>query len=186
MSDYRQDPPPDELIEMLFTENGKLYWKPEFCRKGKVEGKPIGSVDRYGYLTFTSKAGQPDKKVRAYKVHRVIHYLNKGEWPPVVDHIDRDRLNNVEDNLQSANNFINSQNREKNYDNNTGFLGVKNRNSSFSAFIHSNNEHLEISGYKTPEAAALARDILALLIHGKHANTNLIGKFKISLEGVEL
>ncbi|EKR4225036.1 HNH endonuclease [Salmonella enterica] len=185
MSEYRPDPPPDELIEMLFTENGKLYWKPEHCKGNRKEGKAIGLSDNRGYLAFTSARGQEDKKTRCYKVHRVINYLVTGEWPPIVDHKDGNTLNNHPDNLRSSCTVKNMQNRRKQKNNSSGYMGVRRSGSTYSAGITINRKLFQIHGYKNPEAAALARDILAKLFYSDQATMNFIDKGLIIVDGVE-
>ncbi|EHT3579215.1 HNH endonuclease [Salmonella enterica] len=186
MSDYRQDPPPQELIEMLFYEDGALYWKPEHCTRGRKEGKPIGRVDRGGYLTFSNRTGQPGGKMRCYKVHRVIHFLDTGEWPPIVDHIDGNTLNNFTNNLRPSCHVKNSYNRKRQSNNKTGYIGVTFRDGSYAAGVTINRKHYQIQGYKTPLQAALARDLLAHWFYGELATMNVLGKCRIKVGGVEM
>ncbi|ELK9995638.1 HNH endonuclease [Salmonella enterica] len=186
MSDYRQDQPPQELMEMLFYKDGALYWKPEYCKRGRKENKPIGCVDRCGYLNFTNRKGEPENKTRCYKVHRVIYLLEKGEWPPIVDHKDRNTLNNDISNLRASQHGKNQQNRKKQRNNKTGYMGVYSRNGGYSISVNVAGKNFGISGYKTAIQAALARDLLAHWIYGETANLNILGKYRIKVGGVEM
>lgn len=183
MSDYRQDPPPDELIEMIFYKDGSLYWKPEFCKGNRKENKPIGYVDKYGYKCFTSTIGQENKAYRGYKVHRVIFYILTGEWPPVVDHKDRNTLNNDISNLRSATWVDNGANREKSIVNTSGYVGVTPRCKKFSAVISKDDKCYEVRGFHDAKHAALFRDLMAHYIQGSFANFNILGKKKIRING---
>lgn len=183
MSDYRQDPPPDELIEMIFYKDGSLYWKPEFCIGKRKENKPLGYVDKYGYYIFTSKVGQENNLYRGYKVHRVIFYMLTGEWPPVVDHIDHNTANNDISNLRAATMSTNCANRKINNINQTGYRGVRQRGKKYSALTRNCNVWHEVKGFHDAKHAALFRDLMAYYTYGSFANLNFLGKKKIRING---
>ncbi|EEI7324281.1 hypothetical protein G4E03_003470 [Salmonella enterica] len=186
MSKYREDPPPLELIEQLYYKDGSLFWKDEYCIKQKKRSlnKPIGNLDKWGYLVFTSKVGQTDNKIRNYKVHRVIYYLEKGVWPPVVDHKDRNKVNNQIDNLLPSDLVKNAQNKTKRCDSD-GYQGVRmDQSGKYRAFININGKFYSVGNIHDAKHAALIRDLMAVYNNGEHANTNFLGKTKIKIGGV--
>lgn len=84
--------------------------------------KPSGKVcnkkpSRYGYLYVTLNYKQ-------YRQHRVIFFLKYGYWPDLVDHIDRDRLNNRPDNLRDATASENQHNTVAQQNNKQGIKGL--------------------------------------------------------------
>ncbi|EJT3982461.1 HNH endonuclease, partial [Salmonella enterica] len=168
MSDYRQDPPPDELIEALIYKDGLLCWK--------ESGNEVGHTDNLGYRVFCSRKGQPADKLRSYKVHRVIFYMLTGEWPPIVDHIDRDKQNNHASNLRAATSSQNCINRSISRRNKTGYTGVRQRGKHFSAILVIGRKNYEVGGFHDAKHAALFRDLMAHANYGKCANMNFLGK----------
>lgn len=75
-----------------------------FSRLSKKGGKP----DARGYKTCRIGG-------RLYKQHRVIYFLETGEQPEGIDHIDGNKLNNHISNLRAANqseNIANSKSRK--------------------------------------------------------------------------
>lgn len=83
-------------------ESGSLFWK--VASRGHRAGGEAGSVLANGYRYVRVKG-------RAYLAHRVIWLMNFGEWPSaLIDHIDRDVLNNRLQNLREATKSQNNQN----------------------------------------------------------------------------
>jgi len=100
-----------EFLLWLFyydRENGKLYWKNHwaFNRAKALIGKEAGTVNLDGYLKITI-----DYKI--YSIHTIIYFIENNIWPPIVDHIDGDKLNNKITNLRSVTQRKNVQNLDK-------------------------------------------------------------------------
>ncbi|EEH7943815.1 hypothetical protein G3O90_004527 [Salmonella enterica] len=174
MVDYRRDPPPDELKDRVYYEDGHLYWV-ESERKGnhKRTDKPIGYVCKHSGYRKTHLRSEY-KKVRAYPVHRLIYWICTGEWVPMIDHINGDRLDNRIENLRPATakqNTINTTCRGK-----IPYVGVQYQYGSYRITIRIDGKQYWIAGYKTAEAAALARDILARIFQGDFAKLNILDK----------
>ncbi len=72
--------------------------------RNTVIGRPVGSLDRYGYL-------QCSIDNRKYKMHRLVFLLADGEFPAEeVDHIDGNPANNAQKNLRKVSRVQNMQN----------------------------------------------------------------------------
>ncbi len=93
-----------------FVEDGKLY-RPS----GKVCSQhPNLST---GYLMVRNK--------QRFLQHRVIFFLAYGYWPDLVDHKDRDKLNNYPDNLRDATQSEQHHNKPLYKTNTSGTKGVR-------------------------------------------------------------
>ncbi|EOG8337660.1 HNH endonuclease [Salmonella enterica subsp. enterica serovar Bredeney] len=161
-------PPPDEVREMIYYHNGNIYWFPEY-RKGRRTDRPIGNVDTDGYRRTTITV---DGVTRSYKVHRLIYWLNTGEWPEVVDHKDRKKDNNLFENLKASTTLENNQNKGMQKNNTTGYKGVSFSKGYWYIKIGYNGKVFTKWGFKSAESAALARDIIVMLFHDENALTN--------------
>lgn len=90
--------------------NGKLY------RNDRINSN--GSLDKDGYLIIKVKGKQ-------FKAHRIVWLLCKGDFPKlVIDHIDRNRLNNKIENLREVTPKENFQNRTIRPNKDTGVVGI--------------------------------------------------------------
>lgn len=86
--------------------NGELFWRPQNERGFMRSGCRAGTLNK-GYLWVRSnKIGQ------TMSVHRIIWEMHNGPVPDgmVVDHIDRNKLNNRIENLRLATRSENSMN----------------------------------------------------------------------------
>ena len=98
------------LIKTLFTyQDGKLFWKvnPVFHRQS-LKGKEAGHLTNRGYIR-TSYLGEQ------YQLHRLIYTMHYGDIPEgmLIDHINRNRLDNRIENLRCVTPKGNQQNRSK-------------------------------------------------------------------------
>lgn len=108
------------------------------------------------------------------KMHRVILGLKEGDGK-IVDHINRDGLDNRRCNLRLCNPSQNSSNKIQKK-NKLGLIGVtKNgtkNGSGYQSRIKFETQVILLGSYKTPEEAARARDKKAIELHGEFAVLN--------------
>jgi hypothetical protein len=102
-------------------ENGELRWKVSDrgrtgCIAGWVWRNNRGKTTSYRYVEVGNKG---------YPAHRLIWLMMTGEWPdPLIDHINRDGLDNRWTNLRVATAAINASNRGLRSDNKSGMPSV--------------------------------------------------------------
>lgn len=98
-----------------YQEDGNLIWKVTNSNRA-VAGNVAGSLDSKGYMRTRVDGIE-------YRIHRLIFAWHRNEWPTIVDHIDRNRVNNRIHNLRElnqSNNHINSEHVRSS----TGIRGV--------------------------------------------------------------
>ena len=116
-------------------------------------GKPAGYVNDSGYIIIAMGG-------RDFRAHRMVWMMETGEFPPkdmVIDHINRNPLDNRFVNLRVIPQKINTYNIVKpKKQNSCGYLGVKMNKKRFAAAIHDpNGKPLHLGTFDTAE---LARD----------------------------
>ncbi|EHY6648625.1 HNH endonuclease [Salmonella enterica] len=172
MAGFRKDPPPDELRDRIFYKDGELYWHEAYYTKHNARTeRPIGSLNNRGYKRARLDV---DGVPRDYLIHRLIWWLETGDWVMLIDHKDRNKLNNRIENLRSATILENNRNTGIGKNNKSGYLGVVKNRDKYVAYITLNQKHYYSHGYENPQSAAVARDILANLFYGESAVYNLI------------
>ena len=119
-----------------------------------------------GYVKFRPNGGYSTKTC----VHRYI--LNAGP-DEIVDHIDRNPLNNSRSNLRIATRSENTINSKKRLDNTLGFIGIAQRPSGrWFAQVGIGNRRVRSATVNTMEEAAKLYDEIAAKLHGKFARLN--------------
>jgi hypothetical protein len=113
-----------KLFQKYFKyDNGKIYWKEKSSYARSIE---IGS--EAGFLQPGDRTRPPYKAVRLlgkhYYIHRVIYEMYNGDTKLQVDHIDRNSLNNVLENLRAVTILQNVRNSSEIYTNTSGYRGV--------------------------------------------------------------
>jgi hypothetical protein len=104
-------------------------------------------------------------------MHKLVHPVKAGF---VIDHINRNKLDNRIENLRSIHRSENDYNQGLPKHNTTGYLGVMYRKSrdSYYAQISINNEYFHIGSSLEKEDAAKLRDYIAWRARGEFAVFN--------------
>lgn len=105
-----------------------------------------------GYCRRHVPATNINKRKNQY-FHRAI--LNITDSTIIIDHINRDSLDNRQANLRKTSIQINRLNSKLNSNNTSGFRGVsKNKIGTYRASLRVNNKTLNLGDYKTAEEAS--------------------------------
>jgi hypothetical protein len=140
------------LKEMFNYHNGDLI--------STKTNKKVGWINGSNRISVCIKG-------KYFYLHRLIWLYHYGNLPGIIDHIDRDTLNNKIENLRVANPSESSCNRvETNY---SGFRGVDKFNNRYRAKIRFKNKHYHIGYFNTPEEASEAYKLKALELHKEFA-----------------
>jgi hypothetical protein len=99
-----------------------------------------------------------------------------GRWAKEIDHIDRNRLNNIWSNLRECTSSENKANRTKQSNNTSGYKGVSwhKRANKFRAKIQFQKKPIHIGLFTSAEEAAAAYNTKAKELYGEFANINII------------
>lgn len=137
------------------NEHGQLYRK----STGEVI---VGSLTPKGYRNFKIKG-------KTYLVHRVVHFLDTGEWPDQVDHKDGVYDHNHPDNLRSADNSQNGANRKASGV--SRFLGVSlHKRGKWLAQLRKDGKVIYLGLHTCEAAAAVVYARAAKLHHKEYAS----------------
>lgn len=130
-------------------ETGALCWR--INQRGAKAGSPAGSVYSNGYL-MVYVAGQPTL------AHRVAWVPVTGEEPPdVVDHADRNPLNNAWANLRASSMHLNQGNRTPTRGRKLP-MGVRKQGNKYAARMTQRGTSIHLGTFGTiPEAGAAYR-----------------------------
>ena len=154
-----------ECHRLFIYEEGKLYYK--IGNQKSHKGSKVGFVNRGGYLRCMINKKQ-------HSVHRLIFLMHHKYLPPVVDHIDRNTVNNTINNLRKCSRSGNSSNRTSRKGSQSKYLGVRLTGSGkWQANIQSKEiGKLYLGSYASEVSAAEAYNEAAKKYHGEFANLN--------------
>ena len=137
---------------------------------------------RWGYWTngrkeyAVSKTPRENYKQRVVKMHRLI----MGFPEKSVDHKNSNGLDNRRENLRVSGDFGNAANHLLRGKPQSGFWGVykyirKKGKIRWRAVVFKDEEPIHAGWFDDPQEAAIARDLLAIKIHGEFAALNFPG-----------
>jgi len=107
-----------ELLKVVSydRDTGKFTWSKKHHRN-IVIGREVGSIVSGGYLRV-------NYKYKPYLLHRVAYFIEHGELPDNIDHINHIRDDNRACNLRSVTKGENNRNATISHRNKSGTVGV--------------------------------------------------------------
>lgn len=120
-----------------------------------------------GHVVSSARGG------RVYRLHRLVFGAPNGA---IVDHADRNPLNNRKENLRLANKSQNAANSKISSNNTSGYTGVcfDKTTKRWIATIKHNNQRIWLGRHSNPVAAAEAYNAAAVKCFGEFAKLNTI------------
>jgi hypothetical protein len=140
----------EKIAKNFYYKDGQLIHK-----RNPHKGKPAGRFDAsngYSRVIFLGHT--------AY-IHRLVWTLHNGTIPDgcYIDHIDHDRTNNHIENLRCVTPTVSSQNRGKQGNNTSGFVGVwlHNRDKNWCVEINIDGKKMRLGCHPSKEIAFAIR-----------------------------
>ncbi len=143
-----------ELRDRFFYDEktGNMVWK-KCDHQTRLIGKVAGCKSTGGYLQIRIRG-------ESYSAHRLVWMYVYGRWPKHnLDHINGIRTDNRIDNLREATYSENSQNRNVNKNNTSGYPGVYwfPPTRKWAAAIRINKKKIHLGYFDTKESSIAAR-----------------------------
>lgn len=179
-----------EYVKELFDyKDGYLYWKVSKCYNGKSK---VGDKAGWSCETHSGRRNFVRLKGKTFIAARLIFFMHYNWWPEMVDHEDRDCLNDKIENLRAANGCQNAANVKKKDNTTSKYMGVHfalkttkrklKTTGEIKTWVHPkwvaqishNNERISLGNYKNEIEAALAYNKGAVKYHGEFAHLNII------------
>lgn len=158
----------DILNEIFSYKDGVLYWESPFSTKvkiGDIAGSVSNNTNRH-LITVKSKT---------YYRSRLIFLMHHNYLPKIVDHKDRNRLNDKIENLREADYITNGMNRTANKNSSSKYKGVYLSHGKYwRATININGKNKYLGIFKTEKLAAITYNDHAKVHYGEFANLNIV------------
>jgi hypothetical protein len=134
----------------------------------------------YEWLSRWEWCAHPNGAENFYAMRSVYFPIKKSIWmhkevfggDQLVDHKNRDTLDNRRDNLRAATHSQNRANSKRRSNNTSGYQGVSRHKLKWKAEIVMNQKFIYLGLFENLKDAALAYDDAALKHFGEFANTN--------------
>lgn len=156
-----------ERVRHLFEyKDGILYWRNREHLTG-INGRAAGHT-RCRTRTYVSIDG------RRYSQHSIIYLYHHGYIPDLIDHADRDHLNNRIENLRECDRSGNAANSGPKAVGSSMYKGVARRGDGkkWVAAITKDYKSIHLGNFENEHDAAMAYDKAARELHGEFAYTN--------------
>ena len=168
--------PSRDLVQQLLRYDavtGELIWLPRpremFATRrafgtwnARYAGKPAGCIDRGRFIVRIKRAN--------FHAQRIVWLYVHGEpVPAIIDHADRNGLNNCISNLRNSTHSQNMANSVGRKNNTSGFRGVIPFKGKFRAIIMHERKLIRLGTFSAIENAAEAYRQAAIQLRGKFA-----------------
>ena len=132
------------------SKTGQLLWRRR--RGSHKKGSPCGFTTKDGYLAVRIER-------RNYPVHRLIWWMQTGEYPidKYIDHRDGNRMNNRFENFRAVTPGENNQNTRKTSLTSSRYKGVLFKNGKWTARLNIGRKQIHLGVYDTEWDALVAR-----------------------------
>lgn len=164
-------PPEPSYCEIPLTKGQVAHISPkDFEWVSKLKWSAIWNPYTRSYYAVNLRWDSENKTTRPHYMHRMILSLEVGDKRQG-DHIDRNTLNNIRENLRIATQTQNAANAKLRKDNSSGFKGVFMRKGRTklpwfaSARINGRSKYL--GSFNTPEEASRAYIEFCSRLHGE-------------------
>jgi hypothetical protein len=139
----------ERLYQVLeyFPDTGIFIWKIDRKRLAKA-GSLAGSTNGSGYRQISIDG-------KLYLAHRLAWFYCFKEWPNLVDHINRNKLDNRLDNLREVTQSLNIHN-SSDRPSKSGFRNARKVGDKFQSEIKVNGRSIHLGMYDTAEQASAA------------------------------
>lgn len=152
-----------ERLKELLTYDPETGYFTRNNNTGKFKaGSTSGWTNGLGYY-FLSIDG------KTYLGHRLVFFLELGDWPKEVDHIDGNPSNNKRSNLRIVTSAQNSWNTVKHKDNTSGYKNVfwSNEHQKYRARFMINGKNIEVGLFDDPKEASEKVSEIRAKYHGE-------------------
>lgn len=141
-------PTKEQLHQLFEYKDGDLYWK--INKNGIAKSKKAGSKNSRNYIQIKIEGS-------LYKAHRLIFMMHHGFLPKIIDHIDRNSLNNKIENIREATQSQNCFNRKIHKNNSTKVKNVTfdKETNKYLVQIYINGKNKKFGRYDDLELAEL-------------------------------
>lgn len=170
----------DEFFDYILDHAEiKLYGKHKDVESGSflISREDIKYVTKFKWYlnanNYPATYGTIDRNLRFSRpkpLHRLLFTMLEKNM--VVDHINRNKLDNRRENLRICTQKQNSYNRTKNKNSKSNFKGVRKNKKSYTAIVTKDNKTYSINGIKTEKEAAKVYDMMAEELFGQYAGKN--------------
>lgn len=162
------------LVDMFEYDKatGHLIWRERFgCTSfnKRMAGRVAGTVkEKDGWLYR-----QICISGKTFLAHRLVWMYHFSDAPPVIDHINRNSLDNRIENLRVSDRQLNRINSVKAHPSNLiGIKGIRAVPGGYAAFSYVNKKIKRIGTFKTIHDASVALEKYIMGIFGEHAPLN--------------
>ena len=155
---------PERIRDLFDHRDGKLYWRRRSNSRAAA-GQEAGTINSEGYRVVTIDG----KNIHA---HRLVWLWHGQEFPPQIDHINGDRLDNRMENLRVSDYVTNAYNSKRRTDNKSGVKGVSWCNTHQRWVVQLYHDRKKVWGrFKTLDEAKAFADSVRQAKHGEFARS---------------